>query len=101
MTYLYILEIKPLWFALFANIFSQSVGFLIAGGGGRWFVCSFVFLCQEKVQEGMKIINRARFLRRQNMGSRNIDEESVVNKRCKNSHTITVEEEKKVGCKYM
>ena len=95
MTYLYILEIKPLWFALFANIFSQSVGFLIAGG---FFVCLFVcFLCQDKVQEGMKIINRARFLRRQKMGSRNIDKESVVNKRRKNSHTITVEEEKKVG----
>ena len=41
MTYLYILEIKPLWFALFANIFSQSVGFLIAGGGGG-VVCLFV-----------------------------------------------------------
>ncbi|MXQ85976.1 hypothetical protein E5288_WYG010209 [Bos mutus] len=31
------------------------------------------------------------------MGSRNIDKESVVNKRRKNSHTITVEEEKKNG----
>lgn len=49
----------------------------------------------------MKIINRARFPRRQKMGIRNIDEESVVDKRRKNSHTVTVEEEKKVGCKYM
>ena len=35
----------------------------------------------------MKIINRARLLRRQKMGIWNIDEESVIDKRHKNSLT--------------